>query len=208
MKIITRISAFILFFALSLFSLNSADHEDAPFAKSMQQADLSSLYAWISGSDLILVLTINPKTPSLSSAKPVFSHEIAYKFWIDNTGDAIAEHVISCVFSRVIDDRQFIKVSGLPNGETVQGEINTYKTFTEKIIESPTKEVKIFAGPRDDPFFFDFTAYSNGMAFSNPGTDSYKGTNISAIVIQIPYKYVLQKSSANTKFGVWASTGK
>ena len=70
--------------------------------------------------------------------------------------------------------------------------------------------MKFFAGPRDDPFFFDlgqFKLILGGMApagFNNPGTDTFAGTNVLATVIEVPKSLLGTSATIN----VWAETKK
>ena len=66
---------------------------------------------------------------------------------------------------------------------------------------------KLFAGPRDDPFFFDLGAYSdvlagNATGFSDPGADTFAGTNVMAVVIEIPKSTLGGGNTINT----WVET--
>lgn len=68
--------------------------------------------------------------------------------------------------------------------------------------------IKAFAGVRDDPFFFDLAQFRRvvgGMAtsFNNPGTDAFAGTNVLAIVIELPSSML-----GGTKLGVWGTTSR
>jgi hypothetical protein len=67
--------------------------------------------------------------------------------------------------------------------------------------------MKYFAGPRDDPFFFDLGQFKSilmGTAggFNNPGTDTFAGTNVLALVVEVPKSMLGSSSSIN----VWAET--
>ena len=69
--------------------------------------------------------------------------------------------------------------------------------------------MKFFAGPRDDPFFFDlgqFKAILGGTAsgFKNPGTDTFAGTNVLSLVVEVPKAMLGTSSTLN----VWAETKK
>ena len=59
----------------------------------------------------------------------------------------------------------------------------------------------LYVGPRDDPFFFDLAGFQAGLKFTNPGVDTFKGTNVTAIVLELP-------AAPATKMGVWATTSK
>jgi hypothetical protein len=69
--------------------------------------------------------------------------------------------------------------------------------------------MKFFAGPRDDPFFFDlgqFKAILGGTAsgFNNPGVDTFAGTNVLSLVVEVPKAMLGTSSTLN----VWAETKK
>jgi hypothetical protein len=69
----------------------------------------------------------------------------------------------------------------------------------------------VFAGPRDDPFFFDLNQYHKILAgtatgFNNPGTDAFAGTNVLAVVVEVPKS--LLGNPTGGKFNVWAQTKK
>ena len=66
---------------------------------------------------------------------------------------------------------------------------------TTDVQTSTANGMMFFAGPREDPFFFDFTRYNevlNGIAtgtpveFNNPGIDTFAGTNVLSVVVEVP----------------------
>jgi len=69
--------------------------------------------------------------------------------------------------------------------------------------------MQVFAGPRDDPFFFDLNQYhailgGTATAFNNPGSDAFAGTNIMCVAVEVPK--TLLKSTG--KINVWLTTKK
>ena len=51
--------------------------------------------------------------------------------------------------------------------------------------------MQFFAGPREDPFYFDFAQFNeilvgNSNGFNDPGTDSFMETNVLSIVVELP----------------------
>jgi hypothetical protein len=77
--------------------------------------------------------------------------------------------------------------------------------------------VKIFAGPREDPFFFDLVGFNRSIpagADLFTGVDAFKGKNINAIVIEMPVETVFPPGTCMgttspvfaTPCGVWAVT--
>jgi hypothetical protein len=84
------------------------------------------------------------------------------------------------------------------------------------VINRGPRDIKVFAGRRDDPFFFDLIGFQNvldlggrsfvgcGSANSHPENDTFKGQNVSSIVIELPSS--LLRGGGDTKIGVWATT--
>jgi len=78
--------------------------------------------------------------------------------------------------------------------------------------------ISIFAGPREDPFFFDLVGFNRFIADSNgqpttpavphfnrfTGRDAFLGKNINAIVLELPINMLLPPGS--TKLAAWATT--
>ena len=77
-------------------------------------------------------------------------------------------------------------------------------------------DIKVFAGPRQDPFFFDLVGFDRARASGNPGqftgVDAFKDKNVQAIVVEFPLATVFPAGSCplsppfSTPCGVWATT--
>ena len=92
------------------------------------------------------------------------------------------------------------------NNFTAQVEITPYG---QPAIIAEQKGVKVFAGPRDDPFFFDLVRFrqiiaGTATAFNNPGHDTFAGTNVLGIVLEMPKSML----GGNGTIDVWAETKK
>jgi hypothetical protein len=66
--------------------------------------------------------------------------------------------------------------------------------------------ISVFAGVRDDPFFFDLARFNqvvSGAAsgFNNPGTDTFAGFNVLALAIELPTELL-----GGPAIGVWGTT--
>jgi len=99
--------------------------------------------------------------------------------------------------------------------------IPNYDTVANQAIKSLRGGGKVFAGPRDDPFFvdlgqtFDAINFRPGVGTGNQGggKDDLAGFNVHSIVLQVPEskvtrnrKSVASPSASNAVVGVWAST--
>ena len=79
--------------------------------------------------------------------------------------------------------------------------------YGSNAIVSTNSGMSFFAGLRDDPFFFDFGQYSeiiagNATSFNSPGTDTFAGTNVMSIVVEVPKTMIGDTGSINT----WVET--
>jgi Domain of unknown function (DUF4331) len=99
--------------------------------------------------------------------------------------------------------------------------IPNYDAVANQAIKSLSGGGKVFAGPRDDPFFvdlgqtFDAINFRPGVGTGNQGggKDDLAGYNVHSIVLQVPEsqvtrdsKAVASPSASNAVVGVWAST--
>jgi hypothetical protein len=109
-----------------------------------------------------------------------------------------------------------------PNHVVIEG-FATQGTSAAKHID-PTPNfataggITVFAGPREDPFFFDLVGFNRAIASGDPSkftsVDAFKGKNINAIVLEFPVNMVFPSGSCTlrptppffTPCGVWAVT--
>jgi hypothetical protein len=201
--------------------LTGADHRDAPALQFNPAADINDVYAFVNGNNgkVVLAMTVNPFTvPGLN---PVFSTETLYQFKIDQDGDAVEDLVIQVLFDaptgKAANASQTFTVLG-PEKPKKTGVLNSI-VKTDKVIKgaidnagtvpivADSQGIKVFAGARDDPFFFDFVYVINilnGVANTrNPGIDFFAGVNVSVIAIELPPEML--KGSSNT-IHVWGTT--
>ncbi len=203
--------------ALGSFTLiRGADHTDSPLAAADQAADIADLYSFRSGDNLVLALTISnaQAAPEIQLGRSIFDPDVLYQINIDNDGDAVEDLVIQGF------------VTGNPSNHVmhVRGPVAPLATGTSAMIVSgPATNVRVstgvspiiktagdmtvFAGVRDDPFFFDlgqFNAIISGQAgaFNDPGMDSFAGLNVFAIVVELPIEMLGDPATTS----VWAST--
>ncbi len=168
----------------------AADHLDSPTTKTDGRVDINDVYIFHPGapgsqdlSRTVVVMTVNPAAGVISGTQ--FRHDARYEFLFDVDGDAKPDANITARFGRPDDDgEQRVTVEAKLDGERVfkvRGE-------TEEIIEGEGG-VRVFAGLRDDPFFFDLDNFNKGATFCGAGLpvrDFFLGLDTSAIVVEIP----------------------
>jgi hypothetical protein len=130
-------------------SVDAADHGDSPRAAADPAADIADLYAWMDSTDgekLNLIMTL--------AANGAFSDAVDYVFHINSDDDGPlgpnpqVETTITCNF----DDSGLVTCEG--GGSSVSGDASDEAGLT-----STDGYLRVFAGLRDDPFFFNSTGF-------------------------------------------------
>lgn len=194
----------------------AADNRDT-VAVTDQKTDITDVYVF-SGKDpnnLVFVSNTQGLLSPGATATAQFDANTLMEFNIDNNNDNVEDLVIQAIFSGgkmkiygPIKPSETGKRSKIEGGATVEVGITPYGSTP--VIASGTGGIKAFAGPRDDPFYFDIDQYKKiiaGMAtgFNEPGNDSFKGTNVLSVVVEVP-KALLKAS--NGSINVWLETKK
>ncbi len=192
----------------------ASDHADAPNVKG-KSTDITDLYVFqgANTNNLVFVGNVQGLLTPTATATAAFDENTIIEFKIDNTGDNVEDLVIQCVYKA---GKMYIygpvKPSQTGVGSTVVGTASVVVPVTPygasaPIIATSANGITAFAGPRDDPFFFDldqFHKITGGTAtgFNNPGTDTFAGTNVMSVVVEVP-KSLLNSTG---KIGVWLRT--
>jgi len=189
----------------------AADHLDSPMVILDPSIDITDVYAFHPGpaqrlDRTVFVMNVNPLSPA--GLNPTFSSEAAYEFNVDNTGDAVADLMFRMTFSEPNDlGIQDIQIS-MGNPTDGLTSVGSGKTESNSVIPieidgaDGKRPLKLFAGLRDDPFFFDLASFKNSLSFcqTDPATDTFARTNVSAIVLEVP-TFLL----GGPNIGMWAS---
>jgi len=202
--------------AVSGLILVAADHIDAPLTASGSAIDITDVYAFQGQNTSNLVFAVNTQgllSPGATAAAK-FDENVMIEINIDNNGDNIEDLVIQAIKR---DDKMYFFGPVAP-GTT--GTTSTIKTaaasgsvaitsYGTTALTAEKNGMKFFAGPRDDPFFFDlgqFKAILAGTAtgFKSPGVDTFAGTNVMSLIVEVPKAMLGTSSTLN----VWAETKK
>ncbi|MBX9732861.1 MAG: DUF4331 domain-containing protein, partial [Chitinophagaceae bacterium] len=174
--------------------------------------DITDVYAFQGQNTSNIVLVVNTQgllTPSATGAA-AFDNNSMIELNIDNNGDNVEDLVVQCVFN---NNTMYvygpIKPSMTGSKSVVEGNASVSVGVTpygQSAIIGTQNNFMAFAGPRDDPFFFDLDQYKKIIAgtatsFNNPGTDTFKGTNVMSIVLEFPKSLL---GATNGKVNIWA----
>ena len=227
--------------------VSGADHLDSPLVKIDPRVDITDIYAWRTGvTHTTLALNVNPLTSPADSRGTRFSQSALYEFKIDTNGDARANIAYRVRFGSLrhfsngtVDQIYVIKrATGSAAQRTEWSGTTVAIGRTTRYGLAPRVEAiagggSAFAGPRDDPFFFDLVGFRHlksrilagstdlgspgdagncALADDDPaaellscftGTDTFAGTNVSSIVIQLPNAKL---GGTGKTIGVWGTT--
>ena len=195
----------------------AADHADTP-AVTGQSTDITDLYVFRGANPANLVFVANTQgllAPGATGAAK-FDENTVIEFNIDNNGDNVEDLVIQCKYDAASNKMQIygpIKPSETGTRSKLEGSVTAETTVTPYggtvVTGTGSSGIQVFAGPRDDPFFFDLDQFKKILAgtasnFNNPGTDHFAGTNVMSIVLEVPKTLLGTSSSIN----VWLETKK
>lgn len=213
---------------------DGADHIDSPAAAGDQAADIADLFAFERNGNLVLAMTLSEiqTAPDLLLGQSLFDSRVLYEFRIDDATDGDNEaNLVVQAFALGTARNQLMRVVG-PVAPTATG-------TSARIVDGPSLKVKVstdtfdpgrhvgerdgvtaFAGVRDDPFFFDFVAFSQIVNLRRQGVldervafrsgddavDTFAGLNTYAIVVEIePYRL---NGMNIDDLRVWATTSR
>jgi hypothetical protein len=211
----TRMVVGLSLVAIAGLVFMAADHADAP-AVTGNAADITDVYAFQGQDTNNMVFVVNTQGLLTPSATPMatFNENVMVEINIDNNGDNVEDLVIQAIkrgnkmyfFGPVAPGTT--GVSSMVKTTAMAGSVDISQYGSAPIIGS-ANGMKFFAGPRDDPFFFDLGQFKSilmgtASGFNNPGTDTFAGTNVLSTVIEVPKSLLGTSATIN----VWAETKK
>ena len=227
--------------------VSGADHLDSPLVKTDARVDITDIYAWRTGpSTTTIALNVNPLTSPADSASARFRQDALYEIKVDTNGNGAADIAYRVKFSKLTrfsdgtNSQTFTikRATGAASrrtewsGTTVaSGKTSRYNGSRK--FPSIAGGGKAFAGPRDDPFFFDLVGFKHlkdrvlagrqdlgtvndttncALADNDAnakllscftGADTFAGTNVSSIVLSLPNAKL---GGTGHTVGIWATT--
>lgn len=221
--------------------LQASDHDDGDIDVRSRALSLTDLYAFrerdlnpsARENDLILVMNTNPR--SLARQQYFFSTEARYEFRIsrvsNNNATPTAKPDVTLRFSfgppqgtprrqrmtmTVIDSKGTVTVDRTIANRPLFTTALTADTPTQNPVTVRGSTLNVFAGLREDPFFFDVEQFFRvragllgrgpAVGFRPPATavDFATGYNVNTVVVRVPRQF-LQGATNATTFDVWLS---
>jgi hypothetical protein len=142
----------LLVAALLVVPARASDHLDSPSVIAAPEADLTDLYTWVDGNQVVLALGVTPFATPMSQ----FSDKVQYVFHTASTdkftGGATPIPVdVICTFDLAQNVSCWVGTA-----DFVSGDASATTGLT-----STSGKVKVFAGLRDDPAFFNLDGFKS-----------------------------------------------
>ena len=234
--------------AFAVHPTRASDHDDGVSDQKADNVNLTDLYVFMeksqnataSADSMIFILNCNPG--ALPQQEYFFNTKARYEIHVgrvggsaDNDKDAKTAPDVTMRFefgAPGTDSKQPIKYTMIKDGtaqttidkDAASNVINTTpwagsKSPTSHDFTSDGQTLKLFAGLREDPFFFDVTQFFKlrGALASNPrpdplptfkpdGEDFTKDKNVLSIVLRVPRPYFQEAGTTkSTTFDTWAT---
>lgn len=200
--------------AVAGFFMVAADHIDAP-AVAGGSSDITDFYAFQGENTNNIAFAVNVQgllSPTATAAA-AFDENVLVEINIDTDGDAIEDLVLQAiprngkmyVFGPVAPSATGL--NSVIQTSAVQTSVDITAYGSAAVTATGSTGISVFAGPRDDPFFMDFAQYGeiiagNATSFNNPGSDTFAGSNVMSIVIEVPKTLIGGSGNINT----WVET--
>ncbi|WP_179333061.1 DUF4331 family protein [Winogradskyella costae] len=206
----TKILIAAAILGIGTFVAIAADHIDAPAVQG-GTSDITDFYAFRgeNTSNLVLVANVQGLLTPGNTASASFDERVLLEFNIDTDGDNVEDLVIQATPR---DGKMYFFGPTAPtstglNSTIVSTSANAgivdITAYGETAIVEEFAGMKLFAGPRDDPFFFDFNKYTEIIAgdatgFASPGDDTFAGSNVLSVVVEVPKSMIGGTGTINT----------
>jgi hypothetical protein len=212
-------------------SLMASDHDDGEVDTKGRNLSLTDLYAFrekdqnpnASEEDLVLVMNTNPR--SVARQQYFFSTNARYEFKLTRVADKDAtptgQEDVTLRFEFAAPDsrnQQQIRFTVIQDGrETSASNLRTTPLNGRAAVNQLAangSRIAVFAGLREDPFFFDVeqffrvragalgTGPAVGFRPPSQALDFAKGYNVNSIALRIPRKFIQGATNATT-FDIW-----
>ncbi len=209
----TKIFLGLVITGVIAITLIAADHVDAPAVQG-GKSDITDLYVFQGSNtnNMVFVANVQGLLSPTASGAASFDEDVMVEFNIDNNADNVEDLVIQAIPR---DGKMYFFGPVAPGNTGTTSMVKTANplgsvaitSYGSSAIVASQNGANMFAGPRDDPFFFDLGQYSailggTASGFNNPGTDTFAGSNVLSIVVEVPKSTLGSSASINT----WVET--
>lgn len=215
-------------FLYSSHSVRSSDHQDSPLTVGRPGADISDVFVFPSPEHpdkVVLAMDVHPVIPAGQGTTKFFDPGVMYQFKIGLNDDFRPDVVVQFKATGVGADQQITMFGpGKPNLQGTQSTfISSTGSFKYNETASLPGDVRAFAGPREDPFYFDLAQFfkiipdrnyqnqpnppaPSASCFRKDAVDFLAGYNVLSFIVELPRKDFVDNNGNLGVINVWATT--
>ncbi len=205
--------------------LIAADHIDSP-STTGTTTDIADFYAFepaLDSDNTVFAVDVQSNVlPDL--AYGTFDEDVMIIIKIDTNNDLVEDKIIQAIPR---NGRMYFfgpatpAMTGLNCEVLIDSPLGDVEiSGTSAIVETTASGVKLFAGPRQDPFFFDFFQFNaviggmapEGFKSADEAVDTFDGANTLSVVIELPNSMLGATTGMNalgiTVYKTWATTNR
>lgn len=230
-------AAFLLYLS---HPARSSDHQDSPVTLGRPGADITDPYIFPAPdnpNNVVMVMNVHPLIPSGQGPNTFFDPGVLYQMNFDGIDEnthapsqSISQTFVIQFAAGAPGTNQQIQVFGPAHPATTGNEATLLKPSGSGTINTPftVGDMKIFAGAREDPFFFDLSQFlkilpdRNGgstaqsclpkignntcpQGFNATGSDTLYHFNVLSFVVEMP-RADLIAGCGGSKLAYWVTT--
>jgi len=209
--------------------VQASDHQDSPLTVSRPGIDITDVYVYPSPKnphDVVLAMDVSPLIPAGMGTTRFFDPGAMYQFKIAH-GTSFVESQVIQFKADGVGPTQRITMYG-PVRPNMTGTRATFVdarmgSVTYNTVASLGSGVRLYAGPREDPFYFDLTQFfrilpdrnfknqpdppaAGAMCFRKPGHDFFASFNVLQIAVEMPRRLLAGPDGKLGRINVWATT--
>lgn len=179
----------------------AADHTEATSVGVGDPAsNIADYYAWhTEGGNIVAVLTVDGAKAPVADQSGNYDADVLYAMHFDTDADQMPDETILVRFGQNAAGAWGVQAEGIPGAVVLSGGVET------NLDDGAGAE--LFAGLRDDPFFFDLDGFNmttgTGTLSFDATRDSIAGANATALVVSFP-----ASALGSTSFDTWAATAR
>jgi hypothetical protein len=214
------------------FGARASDHQDSPVTIARPGADITDPYIFPApdnSQNVVMVMNVHPFIPAGQGLTTFFDPGVVYQMNFAPPGDLAHPFVIQFV-AGTPGTNQPVLVYGPNHSEITGNQTQLVPLSGQGTINSPftVGHMHVFAGAREDSFFFDLDQFlkilpdrnagstassclpklgdgSCPQGFNNPGVDYLKNLNALSIVVEMPRADIIA-GCGGSQIAFWVTT--
>ncbi len=229
--VLAALGVVALIFVFMLYAnraTRSSDHQDSPLTVARPGTDISDVFVYPSPTNpanVVFAMNVHPLIPSGQGSTVSFDPGVMYQFKVGKGDDFTEDTVIQFKASGVGPNQQ-ITMYG-PATPNMVGTRSTFVGATGTVpynkVTSLTNGITAFAGPREDPFYFDLSQFfkiipdrdfknqpnpppPSASCFRKDAQDFLLGYNVLNLTVEMPRALLAYSNGQLPKINVWATT--